>query len=251
MARVLSFVFFGITLYACGQQEHLKGRIYADSLQGFAINIVNFTQKIGTTNDDQGFFEIPAREGDSIIFSSVQYQIRSIIVTGKQLQEESLTIALLPVLQQLEQVNVSNIQLSGNLDKDAAGIALLPYVDNQILGLPFSDRPQPTLIQRRIYTARSGVLDLPINYLNGTLKKLKHIKALEDLKQIIQKGETMFSTAFYVDVLGIPKELISDFVYYCAEEDNFESLLENSKQLRLLEFFQQNARLYKEHKKID
>ena len=51
-----------------GQIEYLRGEILADSLQGYAINIVNFTQKLGTTNDESGYFTIPAAINDSIIF---------------------------------------------------------------------------------------------------------------------------------------------------------------------------------------
>lgn len=251
MTKVLHFIFIIIALPIFGQSETLKGKIIGDSLQGYAINIVNFTKEIGTTNDEGGFFDIPANPGDSIVFSSVQYQIRSIIVTQNQLKKERVEIVLLPVIQQLEQVKISNVELSGNLGEDLRIIELQPFVDNQVLGLPFSDKPQPTLAERRIYTAKSGLLDRPLNYLSGKLKKLKQIKALEDLDRIVQKGETTFTTTFFVDELGLPENLISDFMYYCAKDKRFKDLLENSKRFALVEFFQKKTILYRQHKKLD
>ncbi|WP_271784460.1 hypothetical protein [Aquimarina algiphila] len=247
---ILSFLLL-TSIQIFGQSETLKGKIIADSIQGYAINIVNYTKAIGTTNDENGFFEMPASVGDSIVFSSVQYQTRSIVVTLEQLdKEQRISVVLYPVVQLLEQVKVSNIELSGYLDKDVGAVELQPFVDNQILGLPFSDKPQPTKTERRIYTAKSGILDRPLNYLNGTLKKLKKIKALEDLQQIVQKGTTTFSTTFFVEELALPEELITDFVYYCAKDDYFNNLLENSKRLTLLEFFQKKAKSYKKHKEL-
>ncbi len=251
MTRLLLYLFITISLQTFAQSEVLKGRILAEALQGYAINIVNYTKAIGTTNDEEGFFRLPAAVGDSIVFSSIQYETRSIVVSQNQLQKESVTVVLFPTLEQLEQVKISNIELSGYLDTDINVVELLPYVDNRILDLPFRDKPQPTQIERRIYTAKSGVLDLPINYLNGKLKKLKRIKAIEDLDKIVQKGEIAFNTPFFTQMLKIPKDLVSDFMYYCAEDDYFKNLLESSKRLTLLEFFKQKAIIYKIHKEID
>ncbi|WP_298548087.1 hypothetical protein [uncultured Aquimarina sp.] len=252
MARGLPILFFLFTLVnTFGQSQRLKGRIIADSLEGFAINIVNYTKKIGTTNDQKGNFEIPAAINDSIIFSSVQYEVISILVKDNDLDNEDYQVTLHPVVRKLEQVNVSNVSLSGNIDKDTKYIKIKPFVNNKSLGLPFRDIKQPTQIERRIYTAKSGIIDRPINYLNGTLKKLKRIKALQDLDRLIQKGEASFSITFFTKDLRIPEVLISDFMYYCAEDEYFENLLENTKRLSLLEFFQEKAKFYKEYKEID
>ncbi|WP_109299842.1 hypothetical protein [Aquimarina sp. AU474] len=234
-----------------GQTKTLKGKILAKSLEDYAINIVNFTNKTGTTNDQNGVFEIPANVGDSITFSSVQYDIISIVVTPNHFEEEGVKIILRPKIQLLDQVKVSNIKLSGNLDDDVGKVELKPFVDNKTLGLPFTDKPQPTQIERRIYTARSGILDLPINYLNGKLKRLKRIKALTDLQYLVERAEITFDTSFFVNDLDLSQDLITDFMYYCAEDQYFKNLLENSKKLTLLEFFKKKVISYKKLKEID
>lgn len=251
MAKFLLPICILLSISVYGQSKNLKGRIIADSLQGYAINIVNFTKEIGTTNDENGYFEIPASPGDSIVFSSVQYQIRSVIVHKDQFSENGFIVLLKSIIQQLEQVKISNVELSGYLDTDLKTVELHPFVDNQVLGLPFKDRPQPTLAQRRIYTAKSGVLDLPINYLSGKLKKLKKLKAIEDLNKIVQKGETTLDTSFFINELTLPENLIADFMYYCAKDDYFKSRIENSNKLTLVEFFQKKAISYKKHKEIN
>ncbi|MCK8523943.1 carboxypeptidase-like regulatory domain-containing protein [Aquimarina sp. D1M17] len=250
MSRILQLLLFLIWFQTFGQSEMLRGRIVASSIEGFAINIVNYSNNRGTTNDERGYFEIPAKVGDTVVFSSVQYQKVSYVVAKDDL-EKTVRITLNDKTLLLDQVQISNIELSGNLDNDVGKVELKPFVDNRTLGLPFSDRPQPTLIERRIYTARSGILDLPINYLNGKLKKLKRIKALKDLDRLIEKGETTFNTTFFTNSLGIPEDFITDFMYYCAEDDYFKDLLENSKRLSLVEFFAQKAISYRAYKEID
>ncbi len=251
MHKFLFFFFTLLFFQAFSQTETLRGRIIADSLQGYAINIVNYTLKIGTTNDEKGVFEISANVGDSIIFSSVQYKVLTMIVDQKDLNNDKFKIVLKSLVQKLEQVDISNVELSGNLDKDSRAIETQPYVDNKELGLPFSDKPQPTLAERRLYTAKSGIIDGPINYLNGTVKKLKRIKKIEDFKNIVNQGEIILTTSFFVDSLKVPQEFLGDFMYFCAEDDSFKELLNNQKRLMLLEFLQQKSKLYREHKELD
>ncbi len=251
MNKLLSLVFLIISIPALGQSQMLRGRILGDSLQGYAINIVNYTKEIGTTNDEKGFFKISAAIGDSIVFSSVQYETSSVVIDQSHLENKNVTIILKPIVQQLEKVRISNVELSGYLNKDTHAIEIQPFVDNQLLGLPFSDKPQPTLAERRLYTAKSGIIERPINYLNGKIKKLKRIKEIEDFKSIVNEGEIILNTSFFVDSIGVPENLISDFMYYCAEDDSFESLLHEQKRLLLLEFFQKKSKLYRQHKELD
>ncbi|WP_378183149.1 hypothetical protein [Aquimarina sp. SS2-1] len=252
MAKILSFLFILFTLNnVFGQSQRLKGKIIADSLEGFAINIVNYTKKIGATNDQNGYFEIPSEANDSIIFSSVQYKVVSVIVSENDLDNGNFRIQLYPVIQKLDQVNISTINLSGNIDKDTRDIKVQPHLDTRVLGLPVRNIKQPTIEERRIYTASSGPIDLLLNSLNGKLKKLKKLKELADLESLIEKGETAFNQTFFTDDLGLPENLISDFVNYCSEDQYFENLLKNTKRLSLLEFFQEKAKLYKDYKEID
>lgn len=118
--KKLLFVFvLGIgSVHTFGQSKLLRGKVVADSLFGYAINIVNYTQKRGTTNDEHGYFEISGDVNDSIVFSSVQYEVFSLVVSLDDVEKEFIQINLKPIIQQLEQVAINNISLSGNLNSD-------------------------------------------------------------------------------------------------------------------------------------
>jgi len=51
----------------------LDGKIIVPELESYSIHIINFTQKTGTVNDDAGGFTILVKEGDILVFSSIQY----------------------------------------------------------------------------------------------------------------------------------------------------------------------------------
>ena len=111
-------------------QEQFQGQIIADSIGFTQVNIVNLTQKIGTVNNTKGEFIIDAEEGDKIMFSSVQYEPYQITVTLDILQQTDNKIYLFRLVNELEEVNISNIDLTGNLVEDAANIKTKPFFNS-------------------------------------------------------------------------------------------------------------------------
>lgn len=247
------FVFVFIQQSIFGQTEFLEGNVIADSLQGYAINIVNMTKKIGTTNDKTGNFKIAASVNDSIIFSSVQYKVLSLTVVDEHLREKQ-SFYLEPIIEELPEINFSNINLSGNIEKDAKNVEIKPYVNNQNLGLPFKDIKQPTQAERKLYTATrsSGFVsvDYIINLISGKIKKLKRNKRIDYQEKRVKRARKVFVDDFFIEDLGIPKEYIDDFIYYSSEDKMFEVLLQPSSKLNLLKFLEQKSKEYKEYKEF-
>ncbi|MFD1292502.1 carboxypeptidase-like regulatory domain-containing protein [Lutibacter holmesii] len=97
---------FGVKLYAQEDRTILQGKVkYNDTfLEG--INIVNLATKIGTASNSHGIFIIPAAKGDSILFSSISYQNRTIVITDHIIEEKSLTVYLEPGFNELDEVEI-------------------------------------------------------------------------------------------------------------------------------------------------
>ena len=163
--RPVLFFFLFCSFHMLAQEPTiLKGQIIADSLEGSPINIVNLTREIGTINNLEGEFEIEVAQGDTLIFSSVQYEPREILITEEVLKTAFLTVLLLEKINELEEVNISNTSLSGNLGPDISEVEVFNQAD---VGFPYLTRPKKTVIERRIYSVSSSPLSLLIYTLNG------------------------------------------------------------------------------------
>lgn len=239
-------IFFGLS--ASGQERVLlRGEILTPDDNTTSINIINLTSQKGTTNTPDGEFQIGVRNRDTLVFSSVQYIMREVIITEELLQKPFLTVLLVEKIDELEEVNISDISLSGNLATDITNIPTLTQAD---LGFPMSDVPRPTSIERKLKTASNvsttsrenppGMfnvsLDGILNRINGKTEMLQKAAANEDLSQIVDAGVAAFPSSFFID-LAIPEERIRDFVYFCAENSGFRSLLAEAKRLELVEFY--------------
>ena len=229
----------------------MKGKILTPNEEIFSINIVNLTSEIGTTNNSNGEFQIEVAANDTLLFSAVQFEQRDIIITEEVLKKAFLTVLLVEKIDELEEVSISDISLSGNLATDLENIPTLTQAD---LGFPMSDAPRPTSIERKLKTASNvsttskynppGMfnvsLDGIINRLNGKTAMLQKAAANEDLSQAVDAGIAALPVSFFEDLL-IPKDRIRDFVYFCAEDPDYYLLLSEARRLDLVDFFQSKA----------
>lgn len=244
MKRTLLLIFLIFSINTTAQESTLlKGQILADSLEGSSINIVNLTQETGTINNSQGQFEIKVEEGDTLLFSSVQYEIRKIVISKEIFSIGYLEVSFDLAINELKEVNISNTSLSGNLSADISNIGTF---DQASVGFPLSSVPKLTSVERKIYTASSTSFDLILNMLNGRLKMLKKAAENIEYESLIDLGVEIFPIEFYFDYLKIPEDKTRLFVYYCGEDARFKNLLIKKEALSLIEFYIEKSTDFRE-----
>lgn len=248
--RIIIFFLCTLSGQVYCQTDTFQGHIRADSLTAFTVNIINLNQSTGTTNDDNGYFEINASAGDTLLFSSIQYQRYQQVVTKIDLSRAFNIIVLIPAVQSMNPITVRSSMFSGYLTDDLDAIPLNPVLTDDMLGIVRTFRKQPTPIERKIYTARSGILDLPINLINGKLKLLRWVKQIESFEALLTKAENGFGINFFTKQLDIPALYVSDFIRYCADDPAFEALIGENDKLTLIEFYREKVQPYKHWKDI-
>lgn len=243
MQKKLLYLFCLFSSFSLLSQESVlvKGKIVADSLDNSFINIVNMTQKTGTVNTPTGEFEIEVYENDTLFFSSVQYELEEIIITQNIIDTGILEVQLIENVNQLEEVNISDLNLTGNLNTDIGDISVFNQAD---IGFAFSDKAKLSSVERKLYTASSGSVDLLLNTLNGRIKMLKKAKANDELDQLVQKGIEALALSIFVEEFAIPEEHVENFVYFCAEDSDFKALLNREQPLELLEWYRSKVTYY-------
>lgn len=234
----------------CQEETIVKGRIIFSSLNMSEINIINLSTNRGTVNNLEGEFEIKVAVGDELLFSSVQYEPKYISITQEIFDKRWFQVKLVPALNELKPVTISNIDLSGNLFSDAQLVEDEVFFNNASFGLP-SPAPRLSVENRRLYTATTGgpgiiPLNLILNAISGRLKKLKRLKDYAELEQLVDKGMNSMEIDFFVSECDIPEEYIASFIYFCAENPGFPTLLEKGHEFDLTEFFKEQAILFKE-----
>ncbi|MDT0293218.1 hypothetical protein ACFQ3R_08880 [Mesonia ostreae] len=230
--------------------QEFSGTIVADSIAEIQVNIVNYTNKLGTVNAASGKFSIQASEGDKVIFSSVKYEPHTVEITSEMLQKRNNQIILFLMVNELEEVNISSLTLTRDLLADANNMELQPILSAQDLGIPIRTAPRLTVEERRLYTASSGgPIGVLIDVLSGRMEMLNRQKKYADLELLIQQSKHLVPNNFFVETLKIDPILIDDFLYFCSNQEEFKTTVNQKDPFVMIDFFRNQKTAYKKFKK--
>uniref|UniRef100_UPI0030DD3498 carboxypeptidase-like regulatory domain-containing protein n=1 Tax=uncultured Salegentibacter sp. TaxID=259320 RepID=UPI0030DD3498 len=117
LSRIKSINFFFILLLpfaVFSQQETIfSGQIITEEPLLSPVHIINITRQKGGVSELPGHFSVAVNIGDSLVFSSVQYKKKTIVIDREKLQQNNFTIKLEEDLTELDEVKLH--KLSGSL----------------------------------------------------------------------------------------------------------------------------------------
>lgn len=248
-------IFFSLNLLCQNRQKELKGKVISDSLDVEGVYIINKTLKESTITNKEGDFTIEAGINDTLVFSAVQFELKSVIITTEMYAQESLLIRLDTKVNKLDEIIVRPYNLSGNLTNDMKGVKTDGIVNGVTLGLPNATVKMPTQSQRRLIEATSGGAGIPlnpiINAITGYTKMLKNRVKLEKKEERLSETMGSIEKELYINHLKIPEEYISSFSYYCAADAKFEEFQQQNDPLLMLAFFETKSKEFRMLNDID
>lgn len=243
--------FFGVSVSQSQETVVLLGSVLNDTIDVSALTVVNISLRRGTITNQKGVFEIPIRLNDTLNISAVQYESRQLLVTETIFNRRKISLYLMPKINELEEVTISNIDLSGDLSKDIGGVVFKTYIDPRDLGIPLNRQPTRSPEERRYDSATggAGAVGMLLNAISGRTKMLKQHLEIAKLRGLVAQKREKYADSVYMQSLNIPPELIEDFVYYIFEDKKAIRLVDARNSLELLDHMMVQAPVYLELKK--
>ena len=202
---VLLFFATFCTWSQTSNEKILHGKIVADSASVVGIDVVNLGNEKVTVTNNKGEFSILAKADDILVFSSMTLEMKRMLVDEDDLKSETITIYMTPKINELNEVIVK---------KNAAeGISIIP------------GQKHYTPAERKLYTATSGLLDAPLNWLSGRTEMLKKEIIVERKERMLNKVGVLYEDKYYIQTLKIPEIYIDDFQRYLIEDKEFAAAL--------------------------
>ena len=186
-------------------EKILHGKIVADSASVVGIDVVNLGNEKVTVTNNKGEFSILAKADDILVFSSMTLEMKRMLVDEDDLKSETLTIYMIPKINELNEVIVK---------KNAAEGTSIFYVKKHY-----------TPAERKLFTATSGILDAPLNWLSGRTEMLKKEIIVERKERMLNKLGVLYEDKYYIQTLKIPEIYIDDFQRYLIEDKEFAAAL--------------------------
>lgn len=228
------FVVLGQSVSAQTQERTIiNGKISSNNSDLEGVYVINAKTEAMTTTNAVGAFSILAEPGDMLVFSSIQFKEKRVLLTAENFSEIDFTVRLGMVMHQLQEVIVKRYD-----GINAADLGIVPYGQKTY-----------TQAERKLHTATAlnaeanagGMVggsvsaDPLFNFISGRTAMLKKELEVEKKEAFLKLLERMFTLDHFIDRLKIPAEYVKGFEYYAVENDKFTVIL-NSKNKTSTEF---------------
>ena len=214
----------------------IKGKLIYRNVNVVAANVVNINAQINTITDGEGEFEIPVKVGDEIIFSSVQYMIRTVKINSDIIQKNRLIITVNEKINALEEVIITPDDTEKFLDLKEEEFKGYDYLRDK------STRLENTIV-------RQGQLNNGINVIN-ILKLINKVinSKTEEEKRSLKPSEVLkyvFEIDFFKRDLELTDDQIIGFLEYIDDNLPSQKLLSQSEQFQLIDYLILESKKYR------
>ena len=215
--KKITFLFLLVSSLVFSQDKVLKGKVNVPTGISPRVTVENISLEIQTQTDDSGNFNIIARVGDALVFSSVSVKKRVLFATEDHF-ENPPTITTDNV--ELDEVEISSQQVK------------LRGFNQQELSV--AERRYRT--GGRILSFDQGIvlnLEAVGNLFNGKRKQLKKEVELAKKEELRKSLDNYFDDVFYTETLGLDKEYIEDFKFFLVDDSEFVEILKSKDESRI------------------
>ena len=219
------------------ERELIQGKVIYRNINVPAANVINNTSQTSTITNDQGEFEIFAKEGDEIIFSSVQYIIRTVRVNDEILKNKRLIVQINQRVRELDEVVIT----PDDTDK------FLDLKEEQFKGFDYL-ADKSTKIENILTDNRQVVNGLNFVNIFKLLSSLVDSKSEEEKLSILPSEALplILEENFFTDILKLEFFEVNDFLLQLDLDPEIKHLIIKKNQFLLIDYLLNKSDTYKE-----
>jgi len=235
MYRLALFLIFIFQLSFSQDRVLIQGKVIYRNIDVPAANVINNTAQITTITNDNGEFQILAKVDDEIIFSSVQYIIRTVRVNEEIIRNKRLVVQINQRVRELDEVVIT----PDDTDK------FLDLKEEQFKGFDYL-ADKSTRIQNILTDDRQVVNGLNFVNIFRLLSTLIDSKSEEE-KINISPSEVLpyiLEENFFKNVLNLETFQTEDFLSKLDSDENLKKLILEKNQFLIIDYLLKEANNY-------
>lgn len=235
----LSLFFVIATQAQDGGRHYLRGKVLYKGGNVPGQNVINTTTEKATVTDDNGEFGIDVKAGDELVFIALNYNVEAILITDEIIKNNRLVVEVNEKVTALSEVVVSPedqerfIQLTNEKFKEYSyEVDETSDVKNVAMSQIDNGGLQDGLNFKNIFKA----------IFNANKEKPQEERVPLKMSDVLRQ---VYDTDFFVKDLGLPKEQIEAFLFYCDAQMPAQSLLKKSNEFQLIDFLVNQSKAFK------
>lgn len=213
-----------------------------------SVNIVNLTQVIGTTTNAKGEFKLTAKANDTLHFSYLGFKSIKVRVTNDWLKYGSSNITLTELALALEEVIVTQFNLTGHLEVDIKNVPTNNNYRYAISGLPSAGyeagNNSPSAVTKVL-----GAIFNPADFLYrmfgkqpNEMRKLKKMKQDDEIRNLLA---SRFDREMLTVLLQVDRVDLDEIISQCNYSKEF---IQSANDLQVLDAI---SECYEEYKVLN
>jgi len=254
--QILLFLFFLGTLTLYAQDTEILGKVTGIS-DVENIHVINNRAQDYTITDKNGEFRIAVKHLDTIVFSSIRYKLKEVIITHQMVYNKAVLVKLDEQVNELDEVIVGKI-LTGDLLLDVGNAKRGRSINFFDVGIPGYTGKIATQSERKLseasgynaglgssgYGLGASIGFTPIlNAITGRTKKLKRRVKLDRKEALMQSIKRRVGKDFFASN-PLDEDYRMDFLYFCSDDPNFFIRCENQTDFKILIFLRMKYNQY-------
>ncbi|MBC9797648.1 carboxypeptidase-like regulatory domain-containing protein [Sinomicrobium weinanense] len=239
MQKILLILALICTLTTYAQNDErviLRGKVLYRNTSVANQNVINITTEKATTTNQDGEFEILVKSGDQVVFSAVNYQLKSVKINDDILKNNRLVVEVNEKVTELDEVVITPENREKFLELKGEEFKQFDYEGDYSSNVPNMATPEHQLqngvnfvnIFKALFLSKKEAEEGP----------KKQLKVSEVLRQV-------YDDEFFVLDLKVPQDKIDDFLYYCDTKIPRQSLLRKDNEFELIEFLVKQSEDYR------
>ena len=236
MFKKILFFILVIQFSYSQNRELIQGKVIYRNIDVPAANVINNTAQSSTITNNQGEFEIYAKEGDEIIFSSVQYIIRTVRVNKEILENKRIIVQINQRVRELDEIVVTPEDTQKFLDLKEEQFKGFDYIADK-----------STKIQNVLTDNRQVVNGLNFVNIFKLLSSIVDAKSDEEKLNIIPSEVLPYvlEENFFSGVLELESFEINDFLSKLDSDTEMKNLILEKNQFLIIDYLLNKSDTYK------
>lgn len=222
------------------ERRILRGKVLYRNSNVANENVINSTAERATITNDRGEFAIPAKVGDELVFTALNYQIEVVKITEEIMERNRLVVEVNEKVTELDEVVIS------------------PENQEEFLQLrneefkEYSYETDPTSDVRNVaFEANNKRLQDGLNFVNiyKALASLVSKDKTEEQAPRLPVSDVLrqvYDDRFFVVDLNIPQGEIGEFLMYIDDKIPARELLRKDNEFQLIDFLVEESRRFRE-----
>ena len=239
MLKKIFFFLFVIQFSFSQERELIQGKVIYRNINVPAANVINNTSQSSTITNDEGEFQIYAKQGDEIIFSSVQYIIRTVRINEEILKNKRIIVQINQRVRELDEVVIT----PDDTDK------FLDLKEEQFKGFDYL-ADKSTKIENILTDNRQFVDGLNFVNIFKLLSSLVDSKSEEERLSILPSEALplILEENFFLNTLELEIFEVNDFLSLLDQDQEVKKLIIQKNQFLLIDYLLNKSDTYKELK---